>query len=320
MGEYDLKNAADIVLKMKTLIEDKKELIDRTEKMKSFYVLRWNYFIQSNYYTNIGEHQKMFEYRTKLIELWKIYPEIKKEYFYDYLYDLNNIISVYFQINQKEKGFELLKQLENEKPQNYFDKVLIFKRVAIKKLLYYMNKGEFEKVLPLIPDIESGLKKYILSKTSELTLISNVATVYYGIEDFHNCLFWTNKIIHGPKTKQRLDIQLSMRVIAMMSLIELDKDYEIIDNFYRSAQRFFSKNGLKDKTQKQYYLLHSLWNFYNALPSERPEILTSFKTEVVKRLSHPTQRLQYGLDECYFLDLQQNRKKTNCFIAQRIRR
>ena len=286
--------------KVKDLIANNSALLETTENHSSFFILYWNILTRSLVYSINGEPEKLFESRSKGNSLWNQHPDIKNEYYYLYLFDLNNFMSEYRKRHQQDKVFEILIELEKETPRNYFDKVWIFKRVAIEKLIHFMTKGGFNEALQLIPGIEQGLEKYNINISSKITLILNVATLYYCLEDFQTCYEWSNKVIQSSKSKLRLDVQRFARLYSIISLIEMDTNYETVDNFFRSSLRFLKKTGIKDKTHPEYILLDSLWKYHDATTSERKKVLTNFKEEIIKMKSDKKMRSTLGLDELFF--------------------
>ncbi len=286
--------------KIKDIINDNADLLEQTQNIHSFFGIYWNTLIRSFIYNLNGELERLLKIRSEIISLWNKNYEIKEEYYYQYLFDLNNLMITYAKLNQQEKVFELLQKLEHEKPRNYFDQVWIFKRVAIKKLIYFMTKGAFNEALLLVPNIESGLKKYNLNIASKITLIINVSTLYYCIEDFQSCLKWANKIVNSLKSNLRLDAQRVIRLLGIIAQIELENDYETIDNFFRSTRRFFKKTGIKEKNQSESILLDYLWKYNDSNKSKQKDVLVNFKLEIEKMKNDKKLISMLGLDELYF--------------------
>jgi len=286
--------------KIKGIIEENVDWIEHTQKIDSFFGIYCNTMIRSFIYNLNGESEKLFKIRSSLISLWNQYPEIKEEFYYQFLVDLNSFIGNYIKLNQNEKAFELLQELENEKPKSFHAQVYIFKNVAIKKLLYLMNKGAFEEALLLIPNIEKGIKKYNLNISSKLALLLNTAILYYCIESYKDCIIWVNKIIKSYKSNHRLDVQRIARLLEIVAQIEIENDYETIDNLFRSTQRFFKNTGIKEKNQSEFILLDHLWKYHNSPKFKQKEVLINFKASIDKMKNHKTEKSTPGSDELYY--------------------
>lgn len=282
------------------LVNKNTSILNASRQTNSFCSILWGLLIKSELYKNIGDFEKLYEIRSEIIEHWNQHPEIKEEFFYLYLFDINNIIGSYFNLKKREKGFEVLKNLENEKPKNYFNQAFLFKRVAIKKLLYLMTEGDFDIALQLVPGIEAGLKKYTLNKGSEITLKLNIATLYFCLHDFESCLIWANKITDGPKYFQRIDIQRHIRLMVVVAKIELGVDYNDIDNFCRATHRFFVKSGLKEKSDPTHIMLDYLWKFHDSPISGQKDILRDFKLVIENIQTNPLKKSTLGLEEFHF--------------------
>ncbi len=282
------------------LIQGRENILDQAQNTNSFYATLWHHAIMANYYKSLGELEKLSEMRTNIVELWNQYPDIKKESFHTYLLDLANISASYFKQNQIETAFKYLQLLENEKPVNAFDRVLVFEKVTIKKLIYFMSKGNFDEAQSLVPGIESTLEKISASKSTIITIKINIAILYFCVENFHVCLTWVNKIINTPKSKIRIDIQGLSRLLAIVAQIEIGESYETIDNFCRSTQRFFQKNNLKNNNQESLILLDYFWKYYISSQKQKTEILDQFKLTIEEFRSHPTKKLTLGLEEFHY--------------------
>jgi hypothetical protein len=291
------------------LINGKESFLEQAKHLDSFYANMWYYSIKARYYTGIGELDTLIEIRSKIVTLWEQHPVIKDEFLYQYLIDLNNISAAFSQHNQMEKSFEYLKMLENEKPRNSFDRVYIFEKVTIKKLIRFMSSGDFDKAELLIPGIESALKKYPIKKSSITTIKSNIATLYFCKEEFNLCLAWASKIINDSKSNIRLDLQRKARLLTFFAYIELENNFESIDNLYRSTHRYFVKNDLKANIDVELILLDYLWKYQNSIKNQQNNIVSQFKLAIEGFQNHQTKRLTPGLEEFHFWSRSKLEKK-----------
>ena len=285
---------------MSQYIKEKKSLLEQTKNLPSFYALLWNYGITDLHYTELGELEKRSDIRSKIIELWNQHPDIKNEFFYQYLNDLTNVASKFTQKHKTKKFFEYLNILENEKPRNSFDRVFIFKHVVIKKLFHFMTIGDFKKAQLLIPEIESKLKIYNIDQSSIITIRSNIAVLYFCIEDFHSCLSWVNKNITLSKSKIRLDLQKFNRLLAIIAYIETQKSFDFIDNFCRATHRFIVKSDSKEHNHVPLTMLDYIQKYLNSTEDQQKEVLIEFKMMLETFQTHPTKKLTSGLEEFHF--------------------
>jgi hypothetical protein len=219
-------------------------------------------------------------------------------------------------LNQVDKAFEYLHILENEKPKNTFDRIVIFEKVAIKKLIHFMSSGDFDKAEMLIPEIEAGLEKYPISKSSSTTLKSNIATLFFCKEGFNLCLVWANKVIKDSKPGIRIDIQRKARLLVIFSYIELGEDFDKFENFCRATQRYFIKQGLKANIDVELILLGYLWKYYNSPENLQKDIVSQLKLAIEGFQIHLTKRLTPGLEEFHFWARSKLEKKPIAFLVK----
>ena len=282
------------------LISGKESFLEDAQYLDSFFVKLWRYGIMAHYYKSYGDLEKLSEIRSNLVALWNQYPDIKEELHYKYLLHLSNIISSNFALNQMDLAFKYLQILENEEPKNSYERIFIFERVAIKKLIYFMSTGNFDKALSLVPFIESALEEYPMRASSSIAIKSNISILFFCIEEFHSCLFWSNKIINTTKTNIRVDIQRTNRLRAIIAQIEMDEDNDIIDNICRSTKRYLQKNGASKTNQVELIILDYLWKYHNMLQTQKEELLSQFKLKIEEFQNHPTKKLILVLEEIHF--------------------
>ena len=281
-------------------IKGKESLLKQHEEHPSFYAQLWTYGIYGNYHQGTGKLQKLINIRSKTVDLWNQHPVIKEEFFHQYIVDLANISVAYFTQGQTEKAIEYMKILENERPKTMFDQVYIFEKVSNKKLIYNMSIGDFETAKSFVPKIEFDLESLPIRKTSSTTIKSNIAVLYFCLEDFKQCLTWTDKVINAPKSNIRLDIQKFNRLLAIIAQIELEDGFEIIDNFCRATHRFLTKNSQKKSHNNELIMLDFLWKYHKTAPKDQKEILTQFKNWIETTRKHPIKKLTSGLEEFHF--------------------
>lgn len=248
------------------------------------------YRIKSTYFQLLEQIDKAFEYYKKGVDWWDERPHIKQESFHRYRTAISNLISFFF----SKKGFSshkdllpLIEKLELEKPQNYHEQGIIFQRVSIFKLLYFMNNGDFTSAEVLVENIENGLNKYLINPSSQLTIIFNVAIFYFSLEKFDQCIIWLDKVINGGKGKNyRHDIQLTSRILNIVCQYEMHTDPELLDNLCRTVYRNIHQSRVTTKKEERGFdleMISQLKKFVNTPAYERTEAFSDLQQFLEKQ-------------------------------------
>ncbi|RMG77674.1 MAG: hypothetical protein D6714_19455, partial [Bacteroidetes bacterium] len=165
-----------------------------------------------------GADDEVFLNWRAVLDWWEKHPKIKEEHFFRYIIDVSNLLNTCFKIKKYESHIPpLLARLEKEKPRSKHDGRVLFQKLTISKLLYFINNGDLETAKMLLPGIEKGLKKHQLG--NDLVIVGNVVFLLFMTGDFAQCLEWSRKII-GRKSEKREDIQRIIRIFNLISLYE----------------------------------------------------------------------------------------------------
>lgn len=224
------------------------ELLKAADKPISFKAK--NCFYSANTYYNmlLGNAQQSFDYAKKNIALWENAPRQIEENVYGYRLLLSNFLYSCFTTEQYDEFPDTLEKIKNIPVKNKLDEAVAFYHFYYNQLLYYMNMVEFERGITLVPKIEEGLLRYstTIKLTTRLTFYSNIGTLYFLAGDYKKALDWFNKIINIKRTNIRLDLQGRAKLLLLVIHYELGND-ELLDDVYRSTQRFLSKRAVKHK-------------------------------------------------------------------------
>ena len=246
------------------------------------------------YYQLLGEYDKYYEFHNKVVDWWEENREFREENTYRYRIDLSNFLQASFYLGKYEYVPKLLEKLEEEKPQNIREKSVLFQKVSINRLAYYLNTGALQEAEKLIPEISEGLKIYNVNETSKKVLITNIGILYFIIENYEECSNWLKKIINEKKTSNRKDTQYLARILHLISLYE-EGTVDLIDPQMRSAIRFFTLN-LKTESFELKVLKH-LKSVFHAPSLDQKKEIQLLKDYLIKKKGDFNKNIYPGLDE-----------------------
>jgi hypothetical protein len=133
-------------------------------------------------------------------------------------------------------------------PVNSFDEEgEVFQNVYFQEHLYYINVGEFEKAVALVPIIENGLQTYNgkINKARVLAFQLNIMVMYFIMHRFKDCLQWMDLLL-SDNSEIKQEQKYVCALLQPLVHFELGHE-ELVDNYSRAAYRLIlNKNRLHD--------------------------------------------------------------------------
>lgn len=205
------------------------------------------------YYQLLGDQERVYTHFQAVVDTWNQNPLYKSEEFYLYIIDAANLIHAAFSNLSKYKDTipTLLNSLATEEPHSFHDKKMLFQKVAVYRLLYHINTGEFQDIDAMLKEIDQGLDEYELLPGIELGILFNGAILLFLSERMLQCTFWIQKIIdRGRNTNLRVDIQNDVRILQLLTAYELE-DVDYFDSVTRGSVRYFAQRP--DSNTKRFF-------------------------------------------------------------------
>jgi hypothetical protein len=131
--------------------------------------------------------------------------------------------------------------------------IKLFSSTYSAELSLYVQTGRFEEALTLIPEIESGLKRYStkINKIREAYFRFNVAIVFFALGDYSGALRWINMLLNDNDIDSSQDIHCMARIFNLIIHLEIGNN-DLIPYTFRNTQRYLSK-------RKRIYSFESLF-------------------------------------------------------------
>ena len=224
----------------------KHPLLQSENKATSFQSKTFYFNIKGLYYFTNKDYKNLLNHCKKLVDLLEANPLLMKED--NYIASLYNLLLVQIELREYDDALNTIKKLRDFKSNSTAMQTRIFVTSYDTEINLYLRTGEFEKGIPLIKEIENGLKKFgeKLNKESEVLFSFNIAYLYFGLGEYNNSLNWINKIINDKELTVREDIQCFARILNLLVHYELG-NYDLIEYIMKSTRRYLSNKNKLNK-------------------------------------------------------------------------
>lgn len=144
---------------------------------------------------------------------------------------------------------------------------LSFLYIYNNKLNYHILEGTFAESEYLIPEILSKLKIHNehLDEHHEMLFFYKIASIYFGIEKYNECIFYLEKIINNKNLSMREDLMCFARLLSLIAHYELGKDY-YLESQLKNTYKFLIKMNDLHEVQKE--IIRFLKNLNSIYPSD----------------------------------------------------
>lgn len=170
----------------------------------------------------------------RIIELWDLHPHMKTEYHLRYYSDLANHISYTITSGNNLDFDDITNRLESNSAATKESSAALFSEVYFLQQLYFLNKGQNERALELIPKIEKGLKQFgnSIKPSRALSFIYNIAITYFMNEHYAEAIKSFDRIIAANRKHEvRTDLRDVCGIFKIILLYQTGKhdlaEYEV---------------------------------------------------------------------------------------------
>lgn len=215
---------------------------------------------------------------SKVKEILDDNPLIRKDLPKRYIRTLSNILALQIDTGRIDEAFEMISSMRSFHKKAHFSTedigIMVFKSTYLAELRIYEKKGEFEKAIKIVDEIEAGLEQYAgkINKEQELLFMVTIASVFFGAGKYRESLMWINKVLNDNETNLRQDIYSYARLFNLVIHFELG-NYDLLEYIIKSTSRFLSKR------HRNHELEMTILNYMRQLSrvAEKPEELEVFK-------------------------------------------
>ena len=173
------------------------------------------------------------------------------------MFFFKNLLEALFFIKRHDKFLDTLNNLISITNQDWFPKddnveSLTFLYVGSNKFNAHFMEGTFKEGLPLIPETLEGLRKH-KSRIDEhhvMVFYYKIASLYFGIGDYHKCIEFLEKIISNKSLQMREDLLCFSRILNLVAHYEAGLDYNL-ESLIKSTYKFLIKMEDLHMVQKE---------------------------------------------------------------------
>ncbi len=205
------------------------------------------YYIKGLCAATNRNYDDSFQFFNRTREILDNNPLIKQDSGQRYVMTLFHLLRCYIDNSEFEKAealIEDIRALVDKKGFNSVDISLrIFGNLSSQQLVLLHAKGEFEKCVELIPQIEKEELLYgeKISKEMELVLTYNKAYSFFGIGEYKKALQYLNEVLNDNEQNLRQDIYSFARLFNLVIHYELG-NYDFLEYVVKSTNRYLSKH------------------------------------------------------------------------------
>lgn len=184
--------------------------------------------VQSAYYYSVNDLELSHYHLASIIDLLEKNAVLMKAQPNLYFSSLTNFIYISTKLKKYEVSQEsLLKLKALSNPGKNIDlDIKYFSSTYSLELSLLAEKGEYEKAIELVPQIEEGYRLYSghISSLRKAYIDFQVGVIYLGMGEYNQALSWINKILNESKIDQKQDIYCFSQLINLILHFELDNN------------------------------------------------------------------------------------------------
>ena len=169
-----------------------------------------------------GDSKAEYGAYNKLVQLWESRPEIIKYEQLPYKLTLFNFLTCCATLARFAPFPSVLRKIRELKPSNLEEEAEDFQGIYFYELLLYMNTGQFDKAIGLIPAVEMGIRKHRnkITDARRLAFMTNLVFLYLIQGLPQKALKWNRIITDAKPSDQRKDLQLQAVLLEPLLLVE----------------------------------------------------------------------------------------------------
>ena len=258
----------ELYVKFLSLIRIEGEIIRTKKDIKKFSTLMNNILIQDETKALSKEAKKIYFFINQTYSFIKgDFNKAYAQYNYflnnDFINDtsliddnekirlLSNFCELCIKLNKIDEALLVLNKIREFPIKSNLNKGKQFYRYYDNLLVIYNKLAHFEKVIPLIKEIETGINLYkeIIHKSKLLSIYYQIAYSYFGIGDYKQCIKWLNLILNDSSSNLRKDIICFSRILFLIANYE-NKNLLFIEYLIKSNEYYFSSRKKLNEFEK----------------------------------------------------------------------
>lgn len=249
----------------------------------------------ANFYQIHRDWKSSFTHTKLEYELYQSHQHFIEEDSYGYKLCIANLMSRAHSAQENEWFIKALEEMKTLPVHSFNEEGEVFQNVYFLEHLHYINAGEFEKAVAIIPAIEEGLGKYAskVNKARKLTFQFNIMVMFFLMHKFSDSLIWLNQIL-DDKSEIKQNVTTVSRILLPIIHFELGH-HDLVETFTRSAYRYLSRK------KRLHSFERTMINYFKTMPLTTEDFLfnerlTQLSSELKEILNSPSEPA-FGMEE-----------------------
>lgn len=252
--------------------------------------------IYSAHNFSTGDYEKSYQHMILNLRLIEKNFILFKEEPNTYFSILSNIIYIGNQLKKHseirdhfDKLGEFVARLDQK--DNVDLQMRIFSILKSLELTIHVQKGEYDRALDILPEVEGGLKKFDtkLSPLRKADFLFNIARLYFGLEQYSDSLKNVNKILNETRIDENEDLFSFSKFMSLVLHYELGH-FELVVYQSESTYRYLKKRNRVFKTEQ------ALIRFFKRLHQYDPKDTKPFielRDELMSLIQEPLEKAPF---------------------------
>jgi len=238
----------------------------QSERQTLSWKARRNYHLLKHfYYLHLKHDLKLaLKHIKHYLVIIKKTPFESEAHLISYIYGLQDYSFLCIKLKKTDEVFSIIREIKGflQKTSSEFNSPAIAKVAFVKsysmELALLNHIGEAEKGIALVPEIETGLKKFKnhLIKQNYIVFYFNIALCYFGAGRYRDTIRWLNKVMNETDNTVREDIQCMVRIINLIVHYELGRE-EYVQFLISETRKFLQERKSVFKIE------HVVLNFFD---------------------------------------------------------
>jgi len=254
----------------------------------------WLYKTYLWYAFTVQDFLSCYKYAKKWVDLFHEHSNMIALNPVFYLRGNHYLMESLFLIRNKTKLSLTLDEFEetlaSEKlPNNDNIEVLSFLYLYNNKLNLHFLEGTFDEGEYLVHEILKGIEKYHnrLDNHHVMVLYYKISCLYFGADDYKNCIKYLSEIIENKDLQVREDLMCFSRVLSLIAHYEAGMDYDL-DRQIKETYKFLIK--MDDLYEVQKELIKFVRKLGDIYPNQVKEELKKFYKTLKSYEDHPYEK------------------------------
>lgn len=213
--------------------------------------------MMARYYSIIGNKEAAQQAFREALNGYQAWPALKAQQISRYINLLNNYLmecSSRRDYGPFEQGVEELKHMAKDAKLSRLYRAQAFAFSHILQCERLWRERAFDALLPILPEIETGLKTHegLIQPQYVLLLNNALFNTYFIMEEYDSAMTWMEKTLADRKLESFQGVQAIARIWNLLVHYELG-NLILLDSILVSSKRYFQNRSIYFDAERQFF-------------------------------------------------------------------